>query len=155
VLLAIDPANEAEGNPSILDWEFAWSEEGAEEIRAHWGDEGEDAARLSLWIDFGYLLVYGAFLLLATAATRDFATARGFRRLAAVGTVAIAAAAAAPVCDAIEDVWLLIALAGEGGDLAPLLGGVFASLKFVALAVAVVYLLVGLVARLRTRAATA
>lgn len=151
VLLAIDPAQEADGNPSILDWEFAWSEDGAEEIRAEWGDEGTDAARLSLWLDFPYLLIYGAFLVLAALATRDLAAARGHRRLAALGAVAVAAAAAAPLCDAIEDVWLLIALEGEGGDLAPLLGGIFASLKFAALAVAIAYLLAGLGARLAAR----
>lgn len=155
VLLAIDPANEDEGNPSILDWEFAWSQAGAEEIRAEWGEGGTDAARLSLWLDFPYLLAYGALLVLAALATRDFAVARGHRRLAAIAPVGIAAAAAAPVCDAIEDIWLLIALEGEGGDLAPLLGGVFASIKFAALAVAIAYLLAGLAARLSARAAAA
>jgi hypothetical protein len=149
VLTAIDPANEADGNASIIGFELAWSEEGAEEIRGEWGSEGTDAARLSLRLDFAYLLVYGAFLVLAVAATRDLAAARGLRRLAALGPVATAAAIAAPLCDAIENVWLLIALDGEGGDLAPLLGGVFASVKFAATAVAIAYLVAGLVARLR------
>jgi hypothetical protein len=150
-LLAIDPAREAEGNPSILDFEFAWSEEGAEEIRAEWGAEGEDAARLSLWVDFAYLLAYGALLVLATSATRDFAASRGRARLAALGAVAVPIAATAPIFDAIEDVWLLIALGGHGGDLAPLLGGVFATAKFAALAVAIAHVVAGLVARLRAR----
>lgn len=155
VLTLIDPANEADGNPSIIDFELAGSESDAAQIRAEWGSEGEDAARLSLRLDFAYLLAYGAFLVLAVAATRDLAAARGLRRLAALGPVAAIAAVAAPLCDAIENVWLLIALDGSGGDLAPLLGGLFATVKFAAAAAAVVYLLAGLVARLRARGAAA
>ncbi len=151
VLLAIDPAREAEGNPSIVDFELAFSEQRSEEIRAEWGPDGEDAARLSLWLDFAYLLIYGVFLVLAAGATRDFAARRGRRRLLAAGAIAIPAAAAAPAFDAVEDVWLLIALGGHGGGLPPLLGGVFATLKFAALAVAIAYLLAGLAARLRAR----
>ena len=152
-LLAIDPAREAEGNPSIVDFEFAWSEDGAEEILDDWGDEGQDAARLSLWIDFAYLLTYGAFLTLAAMATRDLAARRGRGRLASIGGVAVPAAAAAPVFDAIEDIWLLIALDGQGGDLAPLMAGICASVKFALLAIAIAYLLAGLVARTRSREA--
>ena len=153
LLLAIDPAREAEGNPSIVDFEFAWSGQEAEEIRAEWGAEGEEAARRSLWIDFAYLTIYGAFLVLATWATRDLAADRGLGRLAAPGPVAIAAAAAAPICDAIENVWLLIALEGEGGDLAPLLGGIFASVKFATALFALGYIAAGLLARARARPA--
>ena len=154
-LLAIDPATEAEGNPSIVDFEFAWSEEGAEEILADWGDDGEDAARLSLWVDFIYLIAYGALFVLASLATRDFAVERGRARLAAFGAIAIPAAAAAPVFDAIEDVWLLIALGGHGGDLAPRLGTLFAVAKFTASVIAVGYVLAGLVVRFRARRASA
>ena len=84
-LLAIDPSSEAEGNPGIVAWEFAWSEERAAEILADWGDEGQDAARLSLRLDFLYLLAYGAFFALACAATRDLAAGRGWGRMAAFG----------------------------------------------------------------------
>jgi hypothetical protein len=154
-LLAIDPAQEADGNPSIVDFEFAWSEEGAEEILAEWSEDGRDAARLSLWVDFAYIVAYGSFLVLATFATRDLAAERGMTRLAALGGIAIAAAAAAPICDAIEDVWLLITIAGDGGDLAPRLGALFAIAKFTGIAIAIAYILAGLVARIRTRRAAA
>lgn len=152
-LLAIDPATEADGNPSIVDFEFAWDEQGAAEILDDWGEDGEDAARLSLWVDFAYLLAYGIFLTLAAMATRDFAAANGLSRLAKAGALAVPAAVAAPVFDAIEDVWLLIALDGKGGDLAPLAGGIFASAKFACAVFAIAYLIVGLVMRLRVRRA--
>ena len=54
---------------------------------AEWGDAGQDDIRLSLWVDYGFMLVYGAFFTLAGLATRDFARERGMRALAAAGTV--------------------------------------------------------------------
>ena len=149
-LLAIDPRTVAEGNPSIVDFEFAGSEEGAAEILDDWGDEGQDAARLSLRVDFLYLLVYGAFGALAAAATRDWAASSAHRRLAALGGAAIVAAVGAASFDAIEDIWLLITLDGRGGDLAPLAATVCASVKFALLAAVIAYLVAGLVARSRS-----
>lgn len=151
----IDPSNESEGNPTIVDFEFAWDEEGAEEIRTDWGEEGRDAARLSLWVDFVYLAFYGALLVLASAATRDLSLRRGWRRMAALGAAAVPAGGAGAVFDAIEDVWLLIALGGDGGDLAPALAAICASLKFALTGFAILYILTGLVLRLVRRPAGA
>ena len=53
------------GGPGIVGFELAGSEERAAEILGEWGEEGEDAARASLWIDYAYILSYGAFLTLA------------------------------------------------------------------------------------------
>ena len=150
-LLALDPSREAEGNPGIVDWEFAWSEERAAEILADWGEEGQDAARRSLHLDFLYLLAYGAFLALACAATRDLAAERGWHRMAVFGTAAVPLAIAGALFDAIEDVFLLRALEGKDGELAPHLGAIFAGLKFAALTVVLVYIVAGLVLRLRDR----
>jgi len=110
-------------------------------------------ARLSLWVDYAYMLIYGAFLTAVAISVRRGAAARGNRRLAAAGSVAVPAALAAPACDAVENAWLLIALGGEGGDLAPMLGALFAAAKFVALVVAIAYGLWGGVAALRARSA--
>jgi hypothetical protein len=150
-LLAVDPSRKGEGFPGILQWEFAWTEERAAEILREWGDEGRDAARLSLLLDIPYLVAYGAFLALAAAATRDLALERGWRRMASFGPTAIACAVGGAAFDALEDVFLLVALEGEGGDLAPRLGASFASLKFMLLAIAVGYLLVGLALSLGSR----
>ena len=148
-LLALDPSREAEGNPGIVDWEFAWSEERAAEILADWGEEGQDAARRSLHLDFLYLLAYGAFLALACAATRDLAAERGWRRMAGFGAAAVPLAIAGALFDAIEDVFLLRALEGKDGELAPHLGAIFAGLKFAALTVVLVYIVAGLALRFR------
>jgi hypothetical protein len=53
--------------------------------------------------------------------------------------------------DAVEDVFLLISLDGGGGDLAPMLGSIFAGGKFLLLAVTQLYILSGLVLRLKER----
>jgi hypothetical protein len=150
-LMAIDPSREGEGNPGIISWEFAWNQDGAEEILDDWGQDGIDAARLSLRLDFLYLLAYGAFFALAAAATRDLAAERRWTRMAAFGTTAMWCAIGGALFDAVEDVFLLISLDRHGGDLAPLLGSVFASGKFLLLAIAQAYILAGLVLRLRDR----
>jgi len=143
------------GGPGIVTFEFAWTEERADEIASEWGEEGQGSARASLWVDFLYLAAYGAFLFLATGATRDLARRRGWSRLAALGRVAVPLAVVAPVCDAIEDLNLLITLDGNGSDVAPLLAGIFASVKFAASGAAIAYVLAGLVMRLAGRRAAA
>jgi hypothetical protein len=154
VLVVLDGRMRDAGGPGIVAFEFAGSEERAAEILADWGEKGRDAARASLWIDFAYLLAYGAFLVLASLATRDLAVRNGWRRMAALGIAAPALAAGAACFDAIEDVGLLLALDGHGGDLAPGLAAVCATIKFALLALVIAYLLTGLALRWRARQAS-
>jgi hypothetical protein len=153
VLVVLDTRMTDAGGPGIVGFELAGSEDRAAEILADWGDEGIDAAKASLWIDFAYIVAYATFLVLASWATRDLARARGWERMAAIGTAVIPLAAAAGAFDAIEDVCLLLAVDGHGGDLAPRLAQICASLKFALLAATIGYLLVGLLLRLRARPA--
>ena len=153
VLLALDARMEDAGGPGIVSFEFAWSEERVRDILGEWGEEGRDAARLSLWLDYGYLLLYGAFWALAAAAIRDFARRLLWRRLAAAGSVIVAFPVAAAVLDALENAGLLLALDGRGGDWAPLVAGVCASGKFLLIGVAIGYVLIGLARRLSQRSA--
>lgn len=145
VLLAVDQRLWDEGGPGIVGFELAGSEARAQDILAEWGAAGQDAARLSLWLDYGYLLAYGAFLALCSASLRATAQRRGWRRSASAGSVAIVLAIAGAVCDAVENVFLLLVLDRHGREAAPVLAKVFAVAKFVALAAAIAYLLVGLV----------
>jgi hypothetical protein len=71
--------------------------------------------------------------------------------MAAFGLAVISFAAAAGAFDAIEDVGLLLAVNQHGGDLAPRLAQICASLKFALLAVTIAYLLTGLALRSRSR----
>lgn len=151
LLLAMSPSDQRmqdTGGPGIVPFELAGSEDRAEEILAEWGDKGQDAARESLWIDFGFMLAYGVFLTLALAASRDLARERGWLRLAAIGKVVVTFGALGAAFDALENICLLLTL-DDSGAAFPTLATVFASCKFVLLAVAIVYLLSGLAMRLR------
>jgi hypothetical protein len=149
VLAVLDSIMRDAGGPGIVGFELAGSEEEAAEILADWGEGGQDAARASLYLDFPYLIAYGAFLTLAVAAVSDRARACGLRKLTAIAAVAIVLPASGASFDAIEDIALLVALEGEGGDTAPLLAAVCATLKFVLITAALVYVVVGLIAARR------
>jgi hypothetical protein len=149
VLVALDRQMVDAGGPGIIGFELAGSEDRATEILADWGDDGTDAAKASLWLDYAYIVAYGTFLVLAAAATRDLADRRGWGRMAGFGLPVMTFAAAAAAFDAIEDVGLLLAVNQHGGDLAPRLAQICATLKFALLAVTIAYLLVGLGLRFR------
>jgi len=157
LLLAMSPAeNRAKdtGGPGIVPFELSGGQGKADEILAEWGEEGQDAARESLWIDFGFLLAYGALLTLALAATRDLARRRGWARMAAVGAAIISFGALAAGFDALENICLLLTLDGAGAAF-PLLATIFAAIKFLLLAIAIAYIFAGLGMRLaKPRAAT-
>jgi hypothetical protein len=148
-LLLIDESLKDTGGPSILGLELAGSADRLEEIFAEWGAHGRDLARLSLWIDFPFMVVYGAFFALAAAATRDFARAHGRRALAAVGVVTPTFAIAAALFDAAENILWLLLLGGHLGDVAPPVATGCAIVKFLLITPVEGYVLWGLAARLR------
>jgi hypothetical protein len=140
-----------EGTPGVIRYEFVGSEDRATEMLAEWGDAGQDDIRLSLWVDYGFMLVYGAFFTLAGLATRDFARERGLRALAAAGRWAPWCAAGAALFDASENANLLLILGGHGGSAAAPLATACASVKWVLIGLAIAYVLWGLVVRLLRR----
>jgi hypothetical protein len=157
LLLAMSPADDRmrdTGGPGIVPFELAAGQDRADEIISEWGEEGRDAARQSLFIDFGFLVAYGTFLTLALAATRDLATKRGWRRLTTLGPVAVWFGVLGAAFDALENVCLLLTLDGDGAAF-PLLATIFAACKFTLLAAAIGYLLAGLMMRLRARPSAA
>lgn len=78
VLLALDGRMYDAGGPGIVGFELAGSVDRSREVLVEWGWDGRDAARLSLWLDYAYLVVYGAFWALAAAAIRDLARRQGW-----------------------------------------------------------------------------
>ncbi len=151
-LSVIDQRLAATGGPSILDLEFAGSSDRAAEIMAEWGAHGRYLARLSLWIDFGFMVSYGAFFALAALATRDFARERGLRALAVAGVAAPFFAIAAALFDVAENVIWLLVLGGHGGEIAPPIATSCAALKFLLIGLAIFYVLWGLLSRVAKRA---
>jgi hypothetical protein len=146
LFLAMAPAEERmkdTGGPGMVPFELTGGQDRADEILAEWGEEGQDAARESLWIDFGFLIAYGAFLTLALGGVRDRARERDWRRLAAIGGVIVPFGALVAAFDALENACLLLTIDGAGGAF-PLLATIFAACKFALLAAAIAYLIVGL-----------
>lgn len=151
VLAIVDEAIKASGGPGIVAFELAGTTDRVAEILGHWGQGGRDAARVSLAIDFVYLVVYGVFLTLAVLELRDVARARGWLDYARPGTAIAMLPGLAAACDVVEDVGLWLMIEGEGTAHVPPIATGFAVVKFVALAVVVVYLLAGLAALANTR----
>jgi hypothetical protein len=146
VLIVLDGRMQNAGHHGIVAFEVAFTSGKAQEIIVAWGSKGHDAAKLSLWIDFLYLIAYGLFLWLAVRALGDAFRGRGMdgwaRPAAAISVLPLITAGA----DALEDIFLLLVLGGHASSIGPPLAGSFATLKFLCLAITIVYLLAGLVA---------
>jgi hypothetical protein len=156
LFLAMSPAENRmtdTGGPGMVSFELTGGQDRADEILSEWGEGGQDAARESLWIDFGFLLAYGAFLSIALLAIRDLARERSWHRLAAIGGVVASFGALGAAFDALENICLLLSLEGSGAAF-PLLATIFAACKFILLTIAIAYLLAGLTMRLRSRGRT-
>jgi hypothetical protein len=151
VLAALDARMHDAGGPGIIGFEVAGSQDAAREILSDWGRKGHDAARLSLWLDYPYLIANAIFLTLAVRAIRDGARRRGWATTAWAGGPIAALPSLAAGFDALEDVGLLLALGGHGGNAAPLLALLFASTKFLLTGIVVAYVLFAAVHRAVSR----
>lgn len=149
ILELIDPSHVSHG-PTILAFEFAGSRLRAAQIIAEWGPKGRSAAHISLILDYGYMVSYGFFFMLAGFAIRDTARTRDWRRMATAGVVIPFFAIAAATFDATENVALLLTLAGHGGSFAPPFATVCSTIKFTLISIAIVYVVCGLAVRVRT-----
>ncbi len=145
VLVIVDADIKDTGGPGIASFELEFTSDNARETLAQWGEEGRDSAKLSLWLDYAFLVAYGAFFSLAVVALCE---ALGWRRWLFLATFPLIAA----VCDAIENANLLMTIGQDGEQPWPLLAGVFASLKFLFSVPAQVFVLVGFVVWLTRRA---
>ncbi|HMC49707.1 MAG TPA: hypothetical protein VKH20_03610 [Solirubrobacterales bacterium] len=148
VLFAIDQQLTNTGGPSILGLEFAGSAGQVDQIASEWGSHGVNLARLSLWLDFGFMVSYGTFFALVGLATRDLARSRELRLLSVAGLAVPYFAVGAAIFDACENSIWLLALGGRATGLAPIATGC-AVAKFALITVAEVYAVCGLVAWLR------
>ena len=133
------------GGPGIVPFEVEFTSDHARETLGKWGPGGRDDAKLSLWLDYGFLIAYGAFFSLAA---RAHVEALGWRRWSFMAWLPIVGA----VADAIENANLLMTIGQDGDQPWPLLGGIFASIKFVLLTPVQVFVLVGFVVWLSRRA---
>ena len=133
----------------IIEFELMWTSTEALRNTLLLGDAGLSAARQQLFIDFAYLVIYGVLLwkgclLLGARAGRRAVgwVTRSARTFAWAGVIAA-------VCDAVENVALLLITYGHTAQPWPAVASGYASAKFVLLGVTVLFLVVGLFATLR------
>jgi hypothetical protein len=138
IMLVLERRMRRTGGAGIIPFELAGSASRAEDIMTRWGEEGQRAARLSLWLDFGYMTTYGAFTALLVDRAR-----RRRNHPAAVPAIMIVAVAA----DATEGVSLLKVLNGTRVDRHSRRARNAALIKFTVLAGALAYIAIGLVRR--------
>jgi len=130
---------------SILDLELMRTSENAAEQVARLGSSGIDAAQMSIYLDFPFLVLYALALSAACALLAARAAERGATALAVAGRLMVWVAPIAAALDAVENVALLQVLDGHTDQPWPGIAFGFASVKFALLALVVVYLIAGLV----------
>lgn len=137
----------------IVEFELARTSERASDLYGRLGEEGRDAARESLYLDFPFLILYGLFYGAACSVLAARAAVRRMPRLADLGRLLAAGALAAAAFDAIENAALLQVLDGHTEQPWPAIAFSFAAAKFLLLGAATLYLLAGFPATLRRRPA--
>ena len=131
----------------ILEFELMGTSAEASRLLAALGDAGIAAARQQLGLDFAYLVLYA--ILLAALCAAVAGRARPGSAVARVAPAFAGMAVTAAVCDAIENVCLLVVLTGEVDQPWPGIASAAATVKFALLGLVVAYLIVGFVATLR------
>lgn len=127
----------------ITDYELAFTAGQADIMLRAWGTEGQETMRISLLLDFPFMLAYGlAFagitLLIARVQTGQ---------LAGLGLTLTPAAVIAALLDVLENLMLLIMLDQTPVPaLPPMVAGISASIKFLLLILVLVYWIMGGVA---------
>ena len=143
------PSLDDMGDVGIIEFELARTSEQASEYYGELGEEGRDAARESLYLDYPYLILYGLLAAAACLVVGARAGERGMARLARWGRPAAIAGLVAAACDAVENAALLRVLDGHTDQPWPGIAFTFASAKFALIALATLYAVIGLVLTLR------
>jgi hypothetical protein len=133
----------------IIEFELARTSEQASEYYGELGETGRDEARTSLYLDYPYLILYGLFYAAACLVVAARAAERGMPRLARWGRPFAVAGLVAAACDAVENAALLRVLDGHTDQPWPGIAFTFASVKFLLIAGAVLYAVIGFVLTLR------
>jgi hypothetical protein len=137
------PSIDDMGDVGIIEFELARTAEQASEYYGELGESGRDAAEDSLYLDYPYLILYGLFYAAACVVVAARAEERGMTRLASWGRPLAWGAIIGAACDAAENLALLRVLDGHTDQPWPGLAFTFASVKFLLLTAATVYIVVG------------
>ena len=128
----------------ILEFELMFTSSEAMRRLAMLGPDGISAARQQLFVDFGYLLIYGVLLWKACRMLGARAARTSPAWVAKLAPTFAWAGVIAAVCDAVENVNLLLVTYGYTGQPWPALAGGYAAAKFILLGITTLFLMVGL-----------
>jgi hypothetical protein len=128
----------------ILEFELMFSSSEAMRLLAMLGPDGIAAVRQQLLVDFGYLVIYGVLLWKGCRLLGARAARVGPTWVAKLASTFAWAGVVAAVCDAVENVSLLLVSYGNTAQPWPALASGYASAKFILLGITALFLLVGL-----------
>lgn len=135
----------------IVQFELMRTSSEAVRLTSLLGSDGLAAARQQLYVDFVYLVLYGIALSGACVLVGARAARRGHPALAEAGQAFAVVAVVAAACDFAENVALLVVTHGHTAQPWPGAASAFAASKFLLLAVALLYVVIGLLATLSNR----
>jgi hypothetical protein len=127
---------------NIVAFELAGTPDSATALLQAWGPAGTTYLRQSLWLDFGLIAGYTAFLTLACFLLRNRWQAQ-WPRLATLANLLGAGMLLAGACDVLENVALLQVLGASASPTWPALAAVAARVKFALLIVGTPFTWVG------------
>jgi hypothetical protein len=139
------PSIDDMGDVGIIEFELARTSEQASEYYGELGESGRSAAEDSLYLDYPYLILYGLLYAAACFVVAARAEERGMERLASWGRPLAWGAGIGAACDAAENLALLRVLDGHTDQPWPGLAFAFASVKFLLMTAATLYIVVGFV----------
>jgi hypothetical protein len=142
-LLEMERRMRKAGGPGIVAFELAGTPERASKIMGKWGDEGQAAARVSLLLDYPFLVTYSGLQYIGCAAALEELGGP----LASAGRVIAKAQIAAGAFDAVENTALLGIVGGRQGRL-PAVARAAALAKFALLTVGGLFRALGIASRL-------
>jgi hypothetical protein len=137
-MLALEWRMNRAGGAGIVPFELAGTPERSRRMMERWGEDGRKAARLSLLLDYPFLVSYTGLQVAGCAAAG---------RVLPGASVVVPSQIAAGAFDAAENTALLGVLSGRDSGRLPALARACALAKFALLGVGWVYALAGLVAR--------
>ena len=134
--------------PTIVDFELAGSVSNAQNIINAWNETDRIRAGFSLGIDYLYMPVYSTTIALACVMAAGVLKSKAWRSIGALLAWGLWAAA---IFDAIENVALFTELLGNNIAPYPQIAQVCATIKFALIILGLLYVVIGLVARVARR----
>lgn len=110
LLAYLDSRMRASGGAGLLSLEFAGTGSRASAILAEWGPGAERAAVWAQVVDYGFIVAYAAFLVIAVRAAKGRAQRFGSRPLERAARPIAVGVVVAAVSDAIQNAALLVVL---------------------------------------------